>query len=70
MDSMDQLTGFLCSGGRKLMNVKFLPGTNPNLTRDQLCDAARGMLESIKQDMQHNPPKSGRIAKSVDEAFA
>ena len=63
---MEKLRAFLFRNGRKLVNIKFFPGTGRGLTADQMGAAAEAALASaLASDMKNLPPKSGRKASTL-----
>lgn len=59
---MKQLHSLLFGGDEELVNVKFFPGNNRSMTRDQLAGTGAEMIQEARdawsQGKQSNPPKT------------
>lgn len=66
---MEKLHSLLFGEGRELVNIKFFPGSDRELTADRLCNAAADALRIVLNgDRQDTPPVSGRPKTSLREA--
>lgn len=56
----EKLLALLSGESRKLVNVKFMPGTDRGLTADQIAGTAADALEAaFSKGLIHEPPMSG-----------
>lgn len=69
MRGMEKLHDFLFSEGREVRNIKFFPGSNRDLTQEQLAAAAHGLLAAIVAAPRNAPPVSGLEPLPASVAF-
>jgi hypothetical protein len=63
---MEKLQSLLFAGEKKLVNIKFFPGSDRGLTADQLAGAAElAISTALAGDLTDNPPLSGVIKASL-----
>lgn len=56
------LHSFLFEEGRELVNIKFFPGSDRGLTKDQLEAAASDALRrAFEGGLVNNPPFTGKV---------
>lgn len=63
---MERIHALLFGGERKLVNIKFFPGSDRGLTADQLAGEAESAISSVLAgDLADNPPLSGLTKASL-----
>lgn len=63
-----KLLSLLFGEGRKLVNIKFFPGTDRGITSDQLCGEAEAMIRAaLSGNLVDKPPLSGRRKSSIQD---
>ncbi len=59
-NGMEELHSFLNSEGRELANIKFLPGTSRDITKEKMTKEARASLGRVfASGLKHEPPCVG-----------
>ena len=62
----DRLSSVLFEDGRELVNIKLFPGSNPELTDEQLRDAAADAIERALKQSHNRPPTTDRQKTTLD----
>ena len=63
-----RLGKLLFESERELVNIKLFPGTDPDLTKDQLSETAASVIEdAVRNPPVHRPPNTGQQKMTLSE---
>lgn len=71
MSGMERLQTLLFDQGRELVNLKFLPGTDRNLSPDEFAGVVCDVLNEVfaRGEFVDNPPVTGLKKRHISEVL-